>query len=130
MVLEKTLESPLDCKEIQPVHSEDQPWDFFGRNDAEAEAPVLFGHLMRRVDSSEKTLMLGGIRGRRRSRTLGTIKDAKARRATAGSWQYNGKRGVRKSIKRRISNSKSCQLGHAVALIMMGVSYIPPYGDV
>ena len=38
MVLEKTLESPLDCKEIQPVHSEgDQPWDFFGRNDAEAE---------------------------------------------------------------------------------------------
>ena len=66
MVLEKTLESPLDCKEIQPVHSEDQPWDFFGRNDAEAEAPVLFGHLMRRVDSSEKTLILGGIGGRRR----------------------------------------------------------------
>ena len=42
VVLEKTLESPLDCKEIQPVHSEgDQPWDFFGRNDAEAETPVL-----------------------------------------------------------------------------------------
>ena len=41
--LEKTLESPLDCKEIQPVHSEgDQPWDFFGRNDAEAETPVLW----------------------------------------------------------------------------------------
>ena len=41
-VLEKTLESPLDCKEIQPVHSEgDQPWDFFGRNDAKAETPVL-----------------------------------------------------------------------------------------
>ena len=41
MVLEKTLESPLDCKEIQPVHSEgDQPWDFFGRNDAEAETPI------------------------------------------------------------------------------------------
>ena len=55
MVLEKTLASPLDCKEIQPVHSEgDQPWDFFGRNDAEAETPVLF-HLMRRVDSLEKT---------------------------------------------------------------------------
>ena len=65
MVLEKTLESPLDCKEIQPVHSEDQPWDFFGRNDAEAETPC-FGHLMRRVDSLEKTLMLGGIGGRRR----------------------------------------------------------------
>ena len=43
MVLEKTLESPLDCKEIQPVHSEgDQPWDFFGRNDPEAETPVLW----------------------------------------------------------------------------------------
>ena len=43
MVLEKTLENPLDCKEIQPVHSEgDQPWDFFGRNDAKAETPVLW----------------------------------------------------------------------------------------
>ena len=42
MVLEKTLESPLDCKEIHPVHSEgDQPWDFFGGNDAEAETPAL-----------------------------------------------------------------------------------------
>ena len=67
MVLEKTLESPLDCKEIQPVHSEgDQPWDFFGRNDAKAETPV-FWPLMRRVDSLQKTLMLGGIGGRRRT---------------------------------------------------------------
>ena len=66
VVLEKTLESPLDCKEIQPVHSEgDQPWDFFGRTDAKAETPVLC-HLMWRVDSLEKTLMLGGIGGRRR----------------------------------------------------------------
>ena len=66
MVLEKTLESPLDCKEIQPVHSEgDQPWYFFGRNDAKAETPIL-GHLMQRVDSLEKSLMLGGIRGKRR----------------------------------------------------------------
>ena len=65
MVLEKTLESPLDCKEIQPVYSEDQPWDFFGRNDAKAETPVL-GHLMQRANSLEKTLMLGGIGGRRR----------------------------------------------------------------
>ena len=54
-MLEKTLESPLDCKEIQPVHSEgDQPWNFFGRNDAKAET-LVFGHLMRRVDSLEKT---------------------------------------------------------------------------
>ena len=65
-MLEKTLESPLDRKEIQPVHLKgDQSWVFFGRTDADAETPV-FGHLMRRVDSLEKTLMLGGIGGRRR----------------------------------------------------------------
>ena len=58
--------SPLDCKEIQPVHSEgDQPWDLFGGNDAKAETPVLWPP-HRRVDSLEKTLMLGGIGGRRR----------------------------------------------------------------
>ena len=67
MVLEKTLESPLDCMDIQPVHSEgDQPWDFFGRNDAEAETAKYFGHLMRKVDSLGKTLILGGIGGRRK----------------------------------------------------------------
>ena len=66
MVLEKTLESPLDCKEIQPVHSKgDQSWVFFGRNDVKAELQY-FGHLMQRVDSLEKTLMLGGFGGRRR----------------------------------------------------------------
>ena len=66
MVLEKTLESPLDCKEIQPVHSKgDRSWVFFGRNDAKAELQY-FGHLMRRVDSLEKTLMLRGIGARRR----------------------------------------------------------------
>ena len=66
MVLEKALESPMDCREIQPVHSEgDRPWDFFGGNNAKAELQY-FGHLMRRVDSLEKTLMLGGIGGRRR----------------------------------------------------------------
>ena len=66
MVLEKTLESPLDCKEIQPVHSErDQPWDFFGRNDAKAETPVLWPPHAK-SDSLEKTLMLGGIEGKRR----------------------------------------------------------------
>ena len=65
-MLEKTLESPLDCKEIQPVHSEgDQSWVFIGRTDAEAETPILW-HLMRRTDSLEKTLMLGKIEGRRR----------------------------------------------------------------
>ena len=81
MVLEKTLESPLDCKEIQPVHSEgDQLWDFFGRNDAEAETPVLWPPHAK-SDSLEKTLMLGGIgdrrrRGRQRMRWLDGITDS------------------------------------------------------
>ena len=66
MVLEKTLESPLDCKEIQAVHSEgDQPWDFFGRMMLKLKVQY-FGHLMLRVDSLEKTLNLGGTGGRRR----------------------------------------------------------------
>ena len=66
MVLEKTLESPLDCKEIQPVHSKrDKSWVFIGRNDAKAETPV-FCHLMQRVDLLEKILMLEAIEGRRR----------------------------------------------------------------
>ena len=63
MVLENTLESPLDCKEIQPVHPKgDQSWVFFGRTDVESETPVL----CQRADSLEKTLMLGKIEGRRR----------------------------------------------------------------
>ena len=81
MVLEKTLESPLDCKGIQPVHSEgDQSW-------CSLEGLMLklkfqyFGHLMQRADSLEKTLMLGGIggrrrRGRQRMRWLGGITDS------------------------------------------------------
>ena len=65
-MLEKTPESPLDCKEIQPVPFEgDQPWVFFGRNDAKAETPVLWPP-QRRGDSLKKTLMLGGIGGRKR----------------------------------------------------------------
>ena len=66
MVLEKTLESTLDCKEIQPVHPKgDQSWVFIGRTDAEVKLQF-FGHLMGRVDLIEKTLMLGGIGGRKR----------------------------------------------------------------
>ena len=57
----RSLESPLDCKEIQPVHSEgDQPWDFFGRTDAKAETPVLC-HLMRRVDSLENSFKINSL---------------------------------------------------------------------
>ena len=87
VVLEKTLESPLDCKEIQPVHSEDQPWVFSGRNDAQAETPVLWLPHVKSwlIGKSEltltltptptltltylnfkKTMMLGRIGGRRR----------------------------------------------------------------
>ena len=63
MVLEKTLESPLDCKEIQPVHPKgDHSWVFFGRTDVKLKLQS-FGHLMGRVDSLEKTLMLRGIGG-------------------------------------------------------------------
>ena len=66
VVLEKTLESPLDCKEIQPVHPKgDQSWVLIGRTDVEAEIPI-FGHLIWRGNSSEKTLMLGKTEGRRR----------------------------------------------------------------
>ena len=81
MVLEKTLESPLDCKEIQPVHSEgDQPW--FSLKGMMLKLKLqYFGHVMRRVDSLEKTLMLGGIggkrrRGRQRMRWLDGITDS------------------------------------------------------
>ena len=65
-MLEKTLESALDCKEVQPVHPKgDLSWVFIGRTDAKAATPILW-RVMRRVDSLEKTLMLGGIGGRRR----------------------------------------------------------------
>ena len=81
MVLEKTLESPLDCKEIQPVHSEgDQPWDFLEGMMLKLKLQY-FGHLMRSVDSLENTLMLGGIgvrrrRGRPKMRWLDGITDS------------------------------------------------------
>ena len=66
MVLEKTLESPLDCKEVQPVHPKgDQSWVFIGKTDAGAETPLLWPP-DGRTDSFEKTLMLGKIEGRRR----------------------------------------------------------------
>ena len=81
MVLGKTLESPLDGKEIQPVHFKgDQSWVFFGRNDAKAEIPILWPPHVK-SDSLEKTLMLGGIggkrrRGRQRMRWLDGITDS------------------------------------------------------
>ena len=80
-MLEKTLEGLLDCKEIQPVHPKgDQSWVFIGRTDDEAETNT-FGHLIRRTDSLEKTLMLGKIeggkrRGGQRMRWLDVITDS------------------------------------------------------
>ena len=75
VVLEKTLESPLDCKEIQPVHSEgDQPWVFLEGMMLKLKLQC-FGHLMQRVDSLEKTLMLGGIWGQEEK---GTTEDEMA----------------------------------------------------
>ena len=100
MVLEKALESPLDCKEIQPVHSEgDQPWGFFGRMMLKLKLQC-FGHLMRRVDSLEKTLMLGGIGGRRRRERprmrwldgITVLMDMSW--VNSGSWWWTGRLGV------------------------------------
>ena len=81
MVLEKTLVTPLDCKEIQPVHPKgDQSWVFIGRPMLKMKLQY-FGHLMRRADSFQKTLMLGKIecrkrRGQQRMRCLGGITDS------------------------------------------------------
>ena len=80
VVLEKTLESPLDCKDIQPDHPKgNQSWIFIGRTDVETETQY-FGHLMQRTDSLEKTLILGKFEGRRRGqqrmRWLNSITDS------------------------------------------------------
>ena len=100
VVLEKTLESSLDCKEIQPVHPKgDQSWLFIGRTDAEAETPIL-GQLMQRTDSLEKTLMLGKVEGGRRRgqqgmRWLdGSLTGWTWVWISSGSWWWTEKPGV------------------------------------
>ena len=81
VMLEKTLESPLDCKEIKPINPKgNQSWIFIGRTGAEAETPVYFGHLMQRTDYLEKPLMLGKTedqRGWQRMRWLDDITSSK-----------------------------------------------------
>ena len=107
VVLEKTLKSPLDCKEIQPVHPKgNQSWKFIERTDAEAGTPI-FDHLMRRAKSLEKSLMLGKIegrrrRGRQRMRWLGGIIIQRWSGWTWGwassrSWWWTGKLGMLQS---------------------------------
>ena len=104
VVLEKTLESPLDCKEIQPVHPKrKQSWIFIGRTDVEAETPEYFGHLMRRTDSLEKTLMLGKTEGRRRRgwqrmRWLDGITDSMDMSLSSRSWWQTEKTGMLQSM--------------------------------
>ena len=122
-LLKKTLDSPLDCKEIQPVHPKgNQSWIFIGRTDAEAETPIL-GHLMRRTDSLKKTLMLGKIEGGRRRRRLGWDGwTAKLTRwtwvwASSGRWWRTGKPGVLQSVgSQRVGHDWETELSLAMEL--------------
>ena len=104
VVLEKTLESPLDCKDIKSVNPKGNPsWVFIGRTDVEAETPN-FGHLMWRTDSLEKTLMLGKIEGwKRRGRQGMSFLDGKTDMLDMSLsklqlWLWTGKSGVLQSM--------------------------------
>ena len=105
VVLEKTLESPLDCKEIQPVHPKgNRSWIFNGRTDAEAETPILWPPWCKEMNSLEKTLMLGKIEGGRRRGQwrmrwldgITALMDMSLNKL--GSWWWTGKLGVLQSM--------------------------------
>ena len=110
MVLEKTLKSPLDCKEIQPVHSKDQSWVFTGRIDAEAETLILWpSH--GRVGSLEKTPMLGGIggkwrRGRQRMKWLNDITNS-MHMSLCEPWELVMDRETWRSVIHGVTNSQT-----------------------
>ena len=124
-MLEKTLESPLDCKENQPVHPKgDQSWVFIGKTDAKAETPILWPR-MQRVDSFEKTLMLGKIEGRRRKgwqrmRWLDGITDSMDMSlGNSGSWWWTGRPGVLRFMgSQRVVHDWTTELKHNVSLII------------
>ena len=96
VVLEKTLESPLDCKEIQPVHSEgDQPWDFFGRNNAKAETPVLWPPSVKsRLVGKDSDAGGRRRRGWQRMRWMDGITDSMDVSLNSGSWWWTGRPGM------------------------------------
>ena len=104
VVLEKTLESPLECKEIKPVNPKgNHAWIFIGRTDAEAETPILWPP-MGRTDSLEKTLMLGKIEGWSRGDDRGwdgwmaSLMQWTWVWVSSGSWWWTGKPGVLQSM--------------------------------
>ena len=119
-VVLKTLESPLDCKEIQPFHPKgNQSWIFIGRTDAEAETPI-FGHLMRRTDSLEKTLMLGKSergrkRGQQRTRLLDGI-TASVDMSLRKLWEMVKDRETWHATVHGVTKSRTC-LGNGITII-------------
>ena len=122
VVLEKTVESPLDCRDIQPVHPRgDQSWIFIGRTDAEAKAPTLWPYDVKNW-LLEKTLMLGRTegrrrRGRQRMRLLDGITDSMKFEQAPESWWWTGKPGVPWSIgSERVRNDWVTELNWANTL--------------
>ena len=128
VVLEKTLETPLDCKEIQPVHPKgNQSWIFIGRTDAEAEAPIL-GHLMWRADSLGKILMLGKIKGRRRGDNRGwhgwmaSLTQWIWIWASSGSWWWTSKPDMFQSMgSQRVEHDYMTELNRSSHCVFHGI---------